>query len=408
MPGLDLDSFRHALPGLNQGLPAVDDVVHEPASGVGGLASSAKGVLMGLAMVPIVSLCLFLSEGIAIETADALREGRASVREASVAAIDPALESRLVHVAGPVTTGAHIVDSLGVTVAGLQLGRAVEMYQWREDRRTQTVDGEKRTEIRYSKGWEGRAIDSSRFRADSAGTPRRNPPLALGSERLSAPNPKLGAYRLTPGLLATLPEGPALEPTPAIVEAVARAMKRPAAAANGAIIVGQNPAEPAIGDLRIRYLVSDPRVATAVAGQFGETLAPHKAVNGTPVAILRPGTHSPAAMFTAAEADNSAQRWAVRGACLVFIFVGFILIFRPLSALASFIPFLGEIVAAGSAMIAGALALATVLVVIAIAWLWYAPVLSILLIGGAIAALFGLKVLAARMRGNGAAPAAVG
>ncbi len=406
MSSFDINGFRRGMPSGGAGLAPADAVITEPSSWAGAIGESFKGMLFGLLMVPVVSLFLFLSEGGAIEMADALDQGRAAVREASATTVDPALEARLVHVTGPVTTGAPITDSLGVTVSGLQLARSVEMFQWREERRTETVNGEKRTEIRYAKVWDGTAIDSSRFRPDATG-PRRNPPMPLRSERLSAPDPKLGPYRLTPAVLAALPEGPALAPTPAILAAVEGALGRNATILNGAVLVGEAPSEPAIGDLRIRYTLSAPATVTAVAGQFSGTLAPHKALNGQAVAILRPGAHSADAMFATAKAENDGQRWLFRAASLAFIFTGFFLIFRPLSALASVIPFLGGIVAAGTAVIAGALALAAVLLVIALAWLWYAPVFSILLIGGAVAALLGLRMLAAR-RGEGTAPAAVG
>jgi hypothetical protein len=403
--GFDINSFRQGAADGGSGLG--EGVFSEPVSWSGSIVESFKGVLFGLLMVPAACLALFFGEGQTIETADALDQGRAMVKEASASGIDPALEARLVHVTGPVKTGADIVDGrLGVSVAGLQLNRKVEMYQWREKRTTKTVNGEKRTEIRYDKVWDSTAIDSRNFRRDAAGN-RVNPPLPLASQSFPAPDARLGAYMITPAVLAKLPEGEDLLPTPGIVSSVGTALKRPAREASGAVFVGEDPNSPAIGDLRISYRLAAPTVATAVAGQFGQTLAPHQALNGTPIAILRGGAHTSDGMFAVAKDENLTERWIFRGAGVLFLFVGFLLILRPLAALAGAIPFLGEIVSAGTTMAAGAMTLLVAPLVIALAWLWHAPVFSILLIGGAVAAIAGLRELIARRRTKPAAPPVV-
>jgi hypothetical protein len=401
--GFDINSFRQG--GLEEG--AVDTggaVFSEPVSWSGSILESFKGALFGLLMVPVACIALFFGEGLTIETAEGLDQGRAMVKEAAAAPIDPTLEARLVHVTGPVATGAKIVDGrFGVAVAGLQLSREVEMYQWKEERRTVTIDGQKRTEFHYHKAWDAQPISSRHFRRKAAGD-HVNPDMPFGSERFPAPDARLGAYAITPAVMAKLPDGPALLPTPEITSSVAQALNRPAREVEGAIFVGEDANAPAVGDLRIRYKLSAPSTATAVAGQFGQTLAPHQALNGVPIAILRPGALTSDQMFSAAKAENSMQGWMIRAGGTVFVFFGFLLIVRPLATLASFVPILGGVVSAGTTFAAAAMTILVAPLVVALAWLWYAPVFSILLIGGAVAAFAGLRELIARRRTTPAPP----
>lgn len=402
MPGgFDVSSFRQAVTGQGAGGAASDVVFSEGTSWLGSMGESLKGLIFGFLLVPLASLFLFLCEGDTIRTADALGQGRAIVKEASPSPIDPALEAHLVHVVGPIWTGAPIVDGrLGITIAGLQLTREVKMYQWQEDRRSTTVDGAKRVEYRYAKVWDGAAIDSTRFRKEAAGD-RANPPMTLGGERFPAPDARLGAYAIAPAVLAELPDGSDLPLTADMATSIGGALHRPARLVDGVVFVGEDPGKPAIGDLKVSYKLAAPTLATAVAGQFGETLAPHETQNGATIAILRGGSHTADAMFSVAEADNSAKRWMFRGAFSALIFVGFLLILRPFALLVSEIPLLGWIVSGGTTLAAAAMTIVVAPLVVALAWLWYAPVFSVLVIGAAVSALTGFKVMLARRAASG-------
>jgi hypothetical protein len=64
------------------------------------------------------------------------------------------------------------------------------------------------------------------------------------------------------------------------------------------------------------------------------------------------------------------------------------MVLKPLSVLADVLPILGNIVEIGNGLVAGVIALVCSLVTIAIAWIFYRPVLAIVLLLVAGAAIF--------------------
>jgi hypothetical protein len=80
----------------------------------------------------------------------------------------------------------------------------------------------------------------------------------------------------------------------------------------------------------------------------------------------------------------------------VVMCLGFVLILRPLVVVADVVPLIGYILGAGAGLVALLLTAIVAPLIIAFAWLWYRPLVSIitLLVGAALA--FGFKMLAAR------------
>ena len=82
-------------------------------------------------------------------------------------------------------------------------------------------------------------------------------------------------------------------------------------------------------------------------------------------------------IFQAAESENKMMAWILRLVGFILIGMGFSGIFKPLPTLMAVVPFLGKIVGAGVGLIAWTLAAVVSLIVIAIAWLAYRPILAI-------------------------------
>ena len=76
------------------------------------------------------------------------------------------------------------------------------------------------------------------------------------------------------------------------------------------------------------------------------------------------------------------------------MFFGLSMVFKPLSVLADVLPILGDIVEMGMGLVAGLLALICALVTIAIAWLFYRPILGGILL--AVAGFFIWKLIQKR------------
>lgn len=93
--------------------------------------------------------------------------------------------------------------------------------------------------------------------------------------------------------------------------------------------------------------------------------------------LIAAGRVPAADMFQKAQADNSTLTWILRAVGCIVMFVGFSMIMGPLGVLADVLPILGDIVRAGTGLVAFLCTVAIAPVVIAIAWLFYRPLVSI-------------------------------
>ncbi|MCW5748989.1 MAG: TMEM43 family protein [Alphaproteobacteria bacterium] len=354
------------------------------------------GVLVGLVMIPIAVALLFWNEGRAVTTARSLTEGAGVVRTVSPERVDPANQDKLVHVSGPLTLGGSVSDAeFGVTAQAVRLIRKVEMYQWKEETRSETrkkLGGGEETVTTYTyvREWNTRLNDSSRFKQPSN---HRNPPMRFSGRDFTVAKASLGAFELTPDTLRLLSGG---EPLPVDPAAEARARQTAGDAArvvDGLIYVGRDPASPQIGDLRISYETVTAAQISVVARQAGNGFGPYQTTAGDELLMVEKGLVPAAQMFKHAQDANTVLTWALRAVGAVVMFIGFALFFRPLGVLADVIPILGDIIRLGTGAIGFAMTAVVASLTIAVAWLYYRPVIGILVLLVGIAMAVGLWFL---------------
>ncbi len=92
------------------------------------------------------------------------------------------------------------------------------------------------------------------------------------------------------------------------------------------------------------------------------------------------GTAGMAKMFEGARSGNQTMAWILRIVGIIFVIIGLRMIFNPLSVLGDVIPLVGTIIGAGTGLVAFILGLAWSLIVIAIAWVRYRPIVAGILI----------------------------
>lgn len=335
------------------------------------------GLVVGLLLMPVACVLLFWNEGRAVQTSRSLAEGAASVVAADAARIDPALEGRLVHVAGALRVPLPPADAdFGVQApaGATRLLRRVEMFQWQEESRSETrtaFGGAQETVTTYSyrQVWAPDRIESSRFRNPDG---HQNPELRFASTTRSAPEALLGARRLPEAQLRGVGEE-----RPLTVEAGRAVLPAAARIAGGQILVGFDPDRPRIGDLRISFAFAAPEVASVVARQAGDGFGGFRAPSGDEILMVVAGQVPAAQMFAEAEAANRVLTWVLRVAGVLVVLVGFGLFLAPLGVLASVSPFLGSVLSAGTWLVALLLTLLVSPLVIATAWLWYRPLVAI-------------------------------
>jgi hypothetical protein len=364
------------------------------------LGDSFGGMAAGLVMIVVACSLLWWNESRSVEALKGIGDARGQVVRLESAAPDAANKDKLVHVSGKAEAKAAIADAdLGISFNGaLAVGRKVEMYQWVETCETKTTESIGGTETKtetcnYSKDWKEGRVDSKGFKKPAG---HENPNPTLASKEFFAADAVLGGFKLGEAVLAQIPLKDGAKPAAPPAGFAETPMGYYASDTNGM------PESPQIGDLRVTYASAASGQTISVLGRqtsdgFGKWENPS---NGYTILSVAEGEKTAAMMLNEIEAGENMLTWILRAVGVVLNCMGFGLILAPLKALANFLPFLASIVGGGAGIIAFALGVPLSLIVIAIAWLAFRP-----LIGGAILAagigLFGLMLYL--RRGKGAA-----
>jgi hypothetical protein len=361
----------------------------------GRIGESLKGVLAGVVLVIISIALLFWNEGRAVKRARSLKEGRSVVISASVDVVKPANAGKLLHVTGKAVTDEVLGDrTFGISANALLLKRDVEMYQWEEKKKSHTrkrIGGGTRTvtTYTYNKVWSEELIDSSRFRKPGE---HRNPSsMRCQEKRWAAQRARLGAFHLPSSILERIYD---LDPLPA--ESVPANLRGRAVLHDEGFYVGKDPGDPQIGDLRVSFSVLRPTEISLVAKQIERTFEPYGTKGGGSVLLVERGVHSADEMFRKAEQAARILTWVLRAVGYVLMVGGLALIFRPLSVVADVLPLLGDIVGLGTMLAALVLGTALSIVTIAVAWLFFRPLVGCILIAAVIAGIVTIKRLRAK------------
>jgi hypothetical protein len=356
------------------------------------IGSAFAGVLVGLVLIVACVAGLAWNEGNAVKVARGLTEGAGAVIEAETSPILPANDQKLIHVTGLVAVTEPLTDpEFGVTGTGVKLARNVEMHQWQEESksesRTKLGGGEETvTTYTYTRVWSSSPIDSSAFNTPAG---HENPAMTIEAAEVYAQDAALGDFRLEENVLGQM-EGAQALPLNAESEAAIQAAAgqgRTLTVAQNRIYIGENPAQPAIGDTRVSYDLTPAAETSVVARQNGDGFLQYRARNGAEFLLVAEGDAPAADMFQSAQDANDVLAWIIRVVGMVLLMVGFGLILAPFGVLADVLPLAGTIVRMGTGLIGFVLGLIVGTVTIALAWLAFRPVTTIIIlaIGGAIA-----------------------
>jgi hypothetical protein len=364
----------------------------------GRIKESIKGFIFGLGLFAFAFPVLWMNEGRAVKTEKSLKEGQGAVVSVPSDKIDAANEHKLVHLTGRATTDETLKDAdFLVARNAIKLRRTVEMYQWeekKEEKERKKLGGgtEKVTTYSYAKAWSDDTIDSANFKESGHDNPSAMP---YPSGEQSATKVTLGAFTLSSSLVGKMNQFETVPVDDKNLSALPKKMRSQLKIADGAFYAGANPADPQIGDARVKFAAVVPEDVSVVAQQEGNSFQPYKAQAGMDIEMLKRGIIGAQQMFEAALKENTIMTWILRIVGFVMMFIGLALLFRPLSVLGDVVPMFGSVLAFGTGL--AALSIAAVLSVgtIGVAWIVFRPVLGIVLLAAAI----GLLVLVA-MRGK--------
>jgi Transmembrane protein 43 len=371
-------------------LPGTDTFTETSTQGYGSrIGGSLIAALIGLILVPVAVVLLYWNEGRAVDAIRALNRGAAAIVEVNASVVDPGSNGKLVHVSGMLQPGTPAKDPVfGVTGDGLvRLSRSVEMYQWEEESSTksqQNLGGSKTTEktYTYKREWSAQPLNSSNFKVPGG---HQNPPMQQHAAAFDGTGVKIGAWQVDPSVLNKVTEF-----TPLHVQSAPPAGYQ---VSGDGFYQGQDPGQPAIGDVRVTFSAVPAQTVSVAAGQASGVLTAFRDANGYTIALAEPGVVSAAVLFHDEKKSEGTLTWILRAVGFVVMLIGFVCMTRPLTMLFAVVPFLESLVGAGAFLVALTLAIPVTLLTIAIAWIVHRPLIGGLLLVGAIAAWYLLRQL---------------
>lgn len=388
------------------------------------VGNSFRGIGSGILLFIAATVLLWWNEGRAVKTTKMLNEAQgAYVEMVNPAKIDPALDGELVHATAVATTQDSLVDArFGFGATAISLQRSVEYYQWVEHSESETEDklGGKEvttTTYTYSKEWVSSPVQSESFKDPEY--QNNNMVLAVVDSDIQwARKVTFGAYTLNDGLVHSISsrEPVQLAIDEAILkdlnDGISRIQKKDSLNyvhqdAN-VLYIGRVPSSPEVGDVRITWEKVVPAKVTIISQVDGDTFKPFTAKNGKTFQTLVMGKKDASEIFESEHSTNKILLWVLRILGVILVIAGLKGIFGFLQTILKVVPFLANILGWGVSLVCFVAGLAWSLVVIALAWLTYRPILgiSLLVIAGLLVWVFAfkgkaqLKKLAAKAAGQ--------
>ncbi|MDD7318878.1 MAG: TMEM43 family protein [Prevotella sp.] len=410
--------------------------------------SACGGIFGGIALFLAGTALLWWNEGEAVANAKLLEEvSENAVDMENINKVDPSFNGQLVHATGEAKTNEMLREpTFGFEVNAINLKRTVEYYQWTEQKHEEKRDklggGEETvTTYTYEKRWVSDHVNSSSF-ADPQYRDIFNGTLAtLDEKELYAGNVTFGAYKLPEFIIHSISGS---EPAPITIsdemleqldKQVASAISnyganyRSVPATNqtqptakqevaqndttagdsakafvavettnkykaryihqgeGEIYIGASPSAPQVGDVRVTFTMVKPHVISIISKVKGDTFQKYVGKNKKEFTRVENGDVSKEGMFAHQESENNMLKWGLRIIGIVMLFLGLKGIFGFVVILAKIIPFVSNILNFGVNIVCGLFAFVWGMLIIAIAWLFYRPLIAIpllLIIIGAI------------------------
>ncbi len=338
------------------------------------IKDSIKGILAGILMILIGIGLLFWNEGRTVKQKRALEEGQGIVMSVDASQVNADNDGKLIHISGEAVTEEVLQDpQFGISENAIHLSRRVEMYQWKEDQKSEKKkklggSEETVTTYTYNKEWSSSVNNSSSFKKPEG---HENPTSKLYDDfSVSAVKVHVGGFELPSSLINMIGGN-----TPIQIEGVVDpASIENALISNNTLYIGSgNIQNPEVGDCRITFSVVKPKQVSIVGKQTGNSLESYITSNDRGILLLESGNVSAENMFKNALSSNSTLGWILRLVGIVLIVFGFVALFKPLSVLADVVPFIGNIVGFGTGILAFILGISISLLTIAIAWIFYRP-----------------------------------
>lgn len=394
------------------------------------LGNSFKGITSGIMMIIAGTCLLWWNEGRAVKTAKMLEEAAgAAVHIEDVQRVDPGLDGQLIHATALAATNDSLIDpTFNIGITGIQLIRDVEYYQWVEESTTETKDKiggsqVETTTYTYKKEWTSHPVNSAEFK-DPEYQNVNTAPVQFEKKNWMAQHVTFGGYKFTESMIQsisgkeplnlnipeaklkewdmdmakTLGEKVATKVVQKIQEVVQDSTTTasepettsPSITGNdnynyvhvsgNTIYFGKSTNNPQVGDVRVTFTCILPHNVSIIAQVAGDTFQRYTAKNGKSLLMVENGVKGMDQMFQGAESSNQMWTWILRIIGILVVCGGLKGIFNFLVILLKVLPFLASIMNFGVNLVCNIIGIAWSLIIIALAWLFYRPLLSICLL----------------------------
>ncbi len=419
------------------------------------VGNSFKAIGTGFILFCIGTALLWWNEGRTVKTEKMLEEvGGSYVEMENPNKKDASLDGELICGSALATTEDSLSDNqFGVGAKAIALHRRVEYYQWVEDSKESSEDklGGKEvttTTYTYSKKWVSQPIESSEFK-DPAYQNKNTVLTTVEESEQYAENVKFGAYQLNETLIHQISSREGLDlninedllkeldknaqiayerfygvkksakqtveqlAETTVLSDSAKAVADSLKAVNDSIIknavnkkdleyvhlagnvlyFGRVPGSPEIGDVRVTFEKVVPAKVTVMAVVDGDSFKSFKAKNGKRFQRLVMGKKSGDEIIDIEKETNNMLLWVFRIFGVMLVIGGLKGIFGFLETVLKVVPFIANIFGWGVGVVCTILGLVWSLIIIAIAWLFYRPILGItlLVIAGFLTWVFAFK-----------------
>jgi len=408
------------------------------------VGNSFRGIWTGIIMFCVGTGLLWWNEGNAVKNAKALEEAQGvAIHVDDVSDVNPSLSGQLIHATAEAKTEEELQDEdFGYTTNAIKLERTVEYYQYVEHESETHEDKlggkeEITTTYTYKKEWVSSPIDSEEF--EDPAYRKKNFVLTAfeEAEPLQAKEVTFGGYKFNETLINEMPgwvdskitiDDARLKAWDAELikqygseDASPKAVKKAAVVdtleanteaapdstvteeipedtryeyvhvAKNMVYFGKNANVPQIGDVRVRFRQVNCGLVSIIAQVNGDTFEEYVAKNKKTIIDIRSGNVSMEKMFQMQEELNTFWLWVLRIIGILVVCGGLRGIFDILSTILKVVPFLSSIMNWGVGLICNVIGVAWSLLVIAIAWLFYRPLIGIAILA-IIAAIVGFFV----------------
>ena len=398
------------------------------------VGNSFKAIGSGFLLFIAGTVLLWWNEGRAVKTEKMLDEaGSAYVEMENPNKKDASLEGELICGTALATTEDSLSDAqFGVGAKAIALRRTVEYYQWVEHSQEKKEDklGGKEvttTTYTYSREWVSRPIDSGQFK-DPAYQGKNTILTTVEDQEQYAENVTWGAYKLNESLIHSISSREGLDlaisedllkqldgnaktayerfygskqsvEQPAQTAELSDSAKAANDSINNAIANAENkkdleyvhqagnilyfgrvPGSPEVGDVRVTFEKTVPAKVTVMAVVDGDTFKPFKAKNGKRFQTLVMGKKSGDEIIEAEKEANNMWLWALRIIGVMMVIGGLKGIFGFIETILKVVPFVAGIFGWGIGVVCTVVGVVWSLIIIAIAWLFYRPLLGMTLL----------------------------